>query len=106
MGPSHRTPVDVALSEVVEDELLVARADIGGIAGAGRTARIRLRLEFLDQPRGRTRLELRRTRPATRYAATRRQLGELIHPAQLLVAALAVATAGLCGDDEPWLRRP
>ena len=57
--PSHRTPVDVALSEVVDNELLVAHADIGGIAGAGRTARIRLRLEFLDQSSGRTRLELR-----------------------------------------------
>ena len=57
--PSHRAPVDVALSEVVEDELLVAHADIDGIAGAGRTARIRLRLEFLDQSNGRTRLELR-----------------------------------------------
>jgi uncharacterized protein YndB with AHSA1/START domain len=55
----HRTPVDVALSEVVEDELVVAHADIGAIAGAGKTARIRLRLEFLDQPGGRTRLELR-----------------------------------------------
>ena len=51
---SRRTPVDVALSEVVEDELLVAHAEIGGIA-----ARIRLRLEFLDQSSGRTRLELR-----------------------------------------------
>ena len=57
--PSHRTPVDVALNEVVEDELLVAHADIGEIAGAGRTARIRLRLEFLDQASGRTTLELR-----------------------------------------------
>jgi uncharacterized protein YndB with AHSA1/START domain len=57
--PSHRAPVNVALSEVVEDELLVAHADIGEIAGAGRTARIRVRLEFLDQAGGRTRLELR-----------------------------------------------
>ena len=57
--PTHRTPVDVALNEVVEDELLVAHADIGAIADAGRTARIRLRLEFLDQSSGRTRLELR-----------------------------------------------
>jgi uncharacterized protein YndB with AHSA1/START domain len=56
--PSHRAPVDVALSEVVEDELLVAHADIGAIADAGRTVRIRLRLEFIDQS-GRTRLELR-----------------------------------------------
>src|SRR5439155_16541360 len=57
--PTHRAAVDVALNEVVEDELLVAHADIGAIAGAGRTARIRLRLEFLDQSSGRTRLELR-----------------------------------------------
>jgi uncharacterized protein YndB with AHSA1/START domain len=57
--PSDRTPIDVALSEVVEDELLVAHADIGRIGGAGRTARIRLRLEFLDQSSGGTRLELR-----------------------------------------------
>ena len=55
----NRTAVDVALSEVVEDELLVAHADIGEIAGTGRTTRIRLRLEFLDQSSGKTRLELR-----------------------------------------------
>jgi uncharacterized protein YndB with AHSA1/START domain len=58
--PGHRTPVEVALSEVVEDELVVAHAAIGAIAGAGQTAGIRLRLEFLDQPGGRTRLELRK----------------------------------------------
>jgi len=56
--PSQRSPVEVALSEVVEDELLVAHADIGEMAD-GRTARIRLRLEFLDQASGTTRLELR-----------------------------------------------
>jgi uncharacterized protein YndB with AHSA1/START domain len=56
--PSHRTPVEVALSEVVEDELLVAHGDIGAVAG-GRTAGIRLRLEFHDQSSGKTRLELR-----------------------------------------------
>jgi uncharacterized protein YndB with AHSA1/START domain len=56
--PSQHTPVEVALSEVVEDELLVAHADIGGMAG-GRTARIRVRLEFLGQASGATRLELR-----------------------------------------------
>ena len=56
--PGQHTPVEVTLSEVVEDELLVAHADIGATAG-GRTARIRLRLEFLDQASGTTRLELR-----------------------------------------------
>jgi hypothetical protein len=34
--PTRRAPVDVALNEVVEDELLVAHADIGAIADAGR----------------------------------------------------------------------
>ena len=61
--PSRRTPVDVALSEVVENELLVAHADIGPVAGTGRTARIRLRLEFLDHTSGKTRLELRQDPP-------------------------------------------
>lgn len=61
--PGHRIPVDVALSEVAENELLVAHADIGGVADAGKTARIRLRLEFLDQPGGQTRLELRQDPP-------------------------------------------
>jgi uncharacterized protein YndB with AHSA1/START domain len=63
--PSHRTAVEVALSEVVEDQLLVAHADVGAVAsgdigaGAGRTAGIRLRVEFADQSGGGTRLELR-----------------------------------------------
>ena len=57
--PGHRLLVDATLSEVVEDELLVAHADIGPLAGTGRTARVRLRLEFLGQPGDRTRLELR-----------------------------------------------
>jgi uncharacterized protein YndB with AHSA1/START domain len=53
--PSRRTPVEVALSEVVEDELLVARAELG----TGGRAGVRLRLEFLDESGGKTRLELR-----------------------------------------------
>ncbi len=53
--PSRRTPVEVSLSEVVEDELLVAHAELG--TGGG--AKIRLRLEFLDEASGKTRLELR-----------------------------------------------
>ena len=57
--PGHRIPVDATLNEVTEDELLVAHADIGPLAGTGRTARIRLRLDFLDHASGQTRLELR-----------------------------------------------
>jgi uncharacterized protein YndB with AHSA1/START domain len=57
--PGHRIPVEVALREVVEDELLVAHADIGAVASGGRSAGVRLRVEFLDQSNGRTRLELR-----------------------------------------------
>jgi uncharacterized protein YndB with AHSA1/START domain len=53
--PSRRTPVEVALSEVVEDELLVAHAELG----TGGRSGVRLRLEFLDESGGKTRLELR-----------------------------------------------
>jgi hypothetical protein len=94
--PSHRIPVDVALSEVIEDELLVAHADIGGITAAGRTARIRLRLEFLDQSRGRTKLELRQDPSRDEICGDPGAAWESsFHPARLPVAALAVATADL-----------
>jgi uncharacterized protein YndB with AHSA1/START domain len=59
--PSRRTPVEVALSEVIEDELLVAHAELG----TGGRAGVRLRLEFLDESGGKTRLELRQG--ATRH---------------------------------------
>ncbi|HEY2270680.1 MAG TPA: SRPBCC domain-containing protein [Streptosporangiaceae bacterium] len=55
--PSRRTPVEVALREVVEDELLVAHAELG----TGGSAGVRLRLEFLDESGGKTRLELRQS---------------------------------------------
>ena len=57
--PGRRTPVEVALREVVEDELLVAHAELG----TGGQAGVRLRLEFLDQASGKTRLELRQDGP-------------------------------------------
>jgi len=57
--PGRRIPVDVTLSHVVEDELLAGHAELGGVAGEGRAAGVRLRLEFRDEPGGRTRLDLR-----------------------------------------------
>jgi len=57
--PSRRVAVDAELSQVVDDELLVAHAEIAGIADKGRTVGVRLRLDLLDQPGGRTGLELR-----------------------------------------------
>ena len=57
--PEQRSPVDATFSEVVEDELLVGHQDVEGIADRGRTVRFRLRLEFHDEPGGKTRVVLR-----------------------------------------------
>ena len=57
--PTRRTPVDVALNEVVENELLVAHADVGAIADAGEDGQDQAAAGILDQSSGRTRLELR-----------------------------------------------
>jgi uncharacterized protein YndB with AHSA1/START domain len=58
---SFRSPVDATFTEVVENELLVGeqRAEgIPGFEGVG-VATMTLRLEFYDEPGGKTRLELR-----------------------------------------------
>jgi len=57
--PSHRIAIDEAFSEVVENELLDGHQDVDGMAGLGKTARFRLRLEFREEANGTTRLELR-----------------------------------------------
>ena len=57
--PSSRYQVDVTLSEVVENELLAGHQDVERIGGARSAASTRLRLEFLDEANGKTRLELR-----------------------------------------------
>jgi uncharacterized protein YndB with AHSA1/START domain len=57
--PSHRSAIEATFSEVVENELLEGHQDVEGIPGPGRTSRFRLRLEFLEEASGKTRLELR-----------------------------------------------
>ena len=57
--PDHRYQVDVALSEVVENELLAGHQEVERIGGAGPSSRSMLRLEFHSEANGKTRLELR-----------------------------------------------
>jgi len=57
--PAVRSPVDATFTEVIENELLVGEQSVEGIPGFEGTARMTLRLEFHDEPGGRTRLELR-----------------------------------------------
>jgi uncharacterized protein YndB with AHSA1/START domain len=57
--PADRSSIDATFSEVVENELLVGHQDVEGIPGTTGTVRFRLRLEFHEEPGGKTRLELR-----------------------------------------------
>jgi uncharacterized protein YndB with AHSA1/START domain len=55
--PAQASPVDATFVEVIENELLVGEEDTSGIPEfAGAT--MRMRLEFHDEPGGRTRLVL------------------------------------------------
>jgi uncharacterized protein YndB with AHSA1/START domain len=70
---SVRSPVDATFTEVVENELIVGeqRADIPGVDGV---ATMTLRLEFHDEPGGKTRLELRQG-PFTEQLRANSQVG-------------------------------
>jgi len=57
--PSQRSPINATFTEVVANELLVGEQSVEGIPGFEGTARLTLRLEFHDEPGGKTRLELR-----------------------------------------------
>jgi uncharacterized protein YndB with AHSA1/START domain len=57
--PSLRSPVDATFTAVVENELLVGEQEVTGIPGFEGVAKMTLRLEFHDEPAGKTRLELR-----------------------------------------------
>ncbi len=57
--PAQRSPIDATFSEVVENELLVGYQDVEGIPGTSGVLRFTLRLEFQEEPGGKTRLELR-----------------------------------------------
>jgi uncharacterized protein YndB with AHSA1/START domain len=57
--PAERSSIDMTFTEVVENELLVGHQDVDGMPGSTGTVRFRLRLEFHEEPGGKTRLELR-----------------------------------------------
>jgi uncharacterized protein YndB with AHSA1/START domain len=57
--PAFKSPIDATFSEVIENELLVGHQDVEGIPGTTGTVRFHLRLEFHEEPGGRTRLVLR-----------------------------------------------
>jgi len=56
--PTERSNIDLTFTEVVENELVVGHQDVDGIPGTTGTVRLRLRLEFHEEPGGKTRLEL------------------------------------------------
>jgi uncharacterized protein YndB with AHSA1/START domain len=55
--PTMASPVDATFTEVIENELLVGEEDTSGIPEFGGSI-MRMRLEFHDEPDGRTRLVL------------------------------------------------
>lgn len=57
--PADRSTIDLTFTEVVENELLAGHQDVTGIPGTTGTVRLHLRLEFHEEPGGKTRLELR-----------------------------------------------
>ncbi|SCE88489.1 Uncharacterized conserved protein YndB, AHSA1/START domain [Micromonospora viridifaciens] len=57
--PSMTSPADGIFSEVVEHELLVGYEEAHGVPGLPDGTRFTLRLEFHEEPGGKTRLELR-----------------------------------------------
>jgi uncharacterized protein YndB with AHSA1/START domain len=57
--PSLRSPIDATFTEVVENELLVGEQRVEGIPGFEGVVTMSLRVEFHDEPGGKTRLELR-----------------------------------------------
>jgi uncharacterized protein YndB with AHSA1/START domain len=57
--PSQRSPVDATFTEVIENELLVGEQVVAGIPGFEGIKTMTLRLEFHEEPGGKTRLELR-----------------------------------------------
>ncbi len=57
--PSFRNPIEGTFTEVVENEVLDAHAEVEGIPGTTGKTWMRLRVEFHPEPGGRTRLEIR-----------------------------------------------
>jgi uncharacterized protein YndB with AHSA1/START domain len=58
-APDVRSPVDLTFSEIVENELLAGEMEAAGVPGVVGLVCVHLRIEFHDEGRGKTRLELR-----------------------------------------------
>jgi uncharacterized protein YndB with AHSA1/START domain len=72
--PGFRNPIDATYTEVVENEVLDALAQVEGIPGTTGTIKMRLRLEFHPEPNGKTRLELTQG-PFTEQMGTDTKIG-------------------------------
>lgn len=57
--PSMTSPADATFTEVVENELLVGYEEVKGVPGFPDGTRLNMRLEFHEEPGGKTRLVLR-----------------------------------------------
>jgi uncharacterized protein YndB with AHSA1/START domain len=57
--PAMRSPIEATFTEVIENELLVGEQSTEGIPGFEGVVKMTLRLEFHEEPGGKTRLELR-----------------------------------------------
>lgn len=54
-----RSAINATLTEVVENELIAGHEDVDGIPGRPGQVRFHFRLEFHEEPGGKTRLEMR-----------------------------------------------
>jgi uncharacterized protein YndB with AHSA1/START domain len=72
--PSFRNPIEGTYTEVIENEVLDAQAQVEGIPGSTGTIKVRLRLEFHAAPGGKTRLELTQG-PFTEQMGTDTKIG-------------------------------
>jgi uncharacterized protein YndB with AHSA1/START domain len=73
-NPANVASIDATFAEVVENELIVGYQDVDGISGQPGVTRMTLRVEFHDEPGGRTRIELRQW-PYTKEIAAGAHVG-------------------------------
>jgi len=73
-NPGWRSPVDITFTAVVENELLVGTEEFQGMPGVQPPTSMSMRLEFRDEPGGRTRLIITQG-PYTRAGAQMAQAG-------------------------------
>jgi len=71
--PAERHSMDSVYSEVIENEVLAGYQDAEGLPGADGAVRMEFRLEFHDEPGGRTRRDLRAAASSATEQAEMRQ---------------------------------